>query len=211
MGRKYNLLSAGKMKKFFEHKFITYNLFFDVLVLTGTFFLGWNQARILSFYWIDICVQVFFYILYMRWIGHLRLPFKLIVSFSLGVGIMMIYLYEILNVGIFTIPGQSNINTEVIDNLFKPYYEITFFLVLSGLSNIDFYKKLKRPESHVSDKEFFVHLNCALSLLVIPAILILSNVLYIFTLNVKLSLVLAILFLRNRYDSWKNKNLRKYI
>src|SRR6185369_5276239 len=90
------------MKPFYEHKFSIYNIIFDLLVFACTLFLGWDPARLLAFYWIDVCVQLFFYISYMRWLGYLKLPFKLIVTFCVGVGLMTTYLIWIVKLAPFT-------------------------------------------------------------------------------------------------------------
>jgi hypothetical protein len=197
------------VKAIFEHKFALYNFFFDAFALTGVFFLAWDPSRLLAFYWIDICVQLLLFIFYMRWLGHLRMVFKFIVTVSVAIGIMTIYLIMILNLSLFT-SNDSMRGLEAAERLFKPYYEISFFLVLSTLSNVSFYKKLRRPETRTSDIEFFTDLNIGLSLIMIPCILLLTSLLFIFTLNTKVSLIISILLLRNRQDNWRSKNIKRY-
>jgi hypothetical protein len=198
------------MKNFFENRFTLFNIAFDLIIFACTLFLGWDPAKLLAFYWIDLCVQLIFYISYMRLLGYLRLAFKLLVTFFVGVGLMTIYLIWIVKIAPFT--GIQTYDEDVIiSHLFRPYYEVTFFLVLSGLSSYHFYRKIRSSKSIRSEVEFFLHLNCGLALLSIPLMLFFTTVLFALTLNVSLTLIFSIALVRNRLDAWRNKNLRKFI
>ena len=145
----------------------------------------------------------------MRWLGYLKLPFKLIVTLCVGVGLMTTYLIWIVKLAPFTV--QSTDEAVIISHLFKPYYEISFFLVLSGLSSFHFYRKVMSSGTARSEVEFFLLINCGLALLTIPFIMLLTTVLFAFTVNTSLSLIIAIVVVRNRLDVWRIKNLIKIL
>jgi len=197
------------MKPFYEHKFSIFNILFDLLVIAGSLFLGWDPARLFAFYWIDVCVQLLFFIGYMRWLGYLKLPFKLIVTFCVGVGLMVTYLTWIVKLAPFTF--NSNDEAMLISHLFEPYYEVTVFLVLSGLSSFHFYRKVRSSKTVKSEIEFFLFQNCGLALLTIPIIMLFTTTIFALTLNIHLALIISIVLVRNRLDAWRNKNLAKFI
>ena len=197
------------MKPFYEHKFSLFNIAFDLLLIAATLFLHWDPTRLFAFYWIDVCMQLLFYISYMRLLGYLKLPFKLIVTFCVGVGLMTTYLIWIVKLAPFTV--HSNDEAVLISNLFEPWYEVSFFLVLSGLSSFHFYRKVKSSKSLRSDIEFFLHVNCALALVTIPIIMFFTSILFALTINITLALIISIVLVRNRLDAWRNKNLAKFL
>ena len=197
------------MKPFYEHKFSIFNIIFDLFLIAATLYLGWDPAKLFAFYWIDVCMQLLFFIFYMRFLGYLKLPFKLIVTFCVGVGLMTMYLIWIVKLAPFTF--NSIDETILIRHLFEPYYEVSFFLVLSGLSSFHFYSKVRPSKSVKSEIEFFLFLNCGIALLTIPLIMFLTTVLFALTVNITLSLIVSIVVVRNRVDAWRNNNLRKLI
>jgi len=200
--------SASVVTRFFGSRFVLFNLAYDILLIGGTIISDWDPARILAFYWLDICTGIVFYVLYMRWVGHLRNPFKLLVSAGVFVGLMRIYLFLIASIGQLT--NQHPGILEQIEILLQPAYEISFFVMLSAFSNLSFYKRLYAVEKKDRDAEFLAHMNIAVMLLMIPGILFLTSVFFAITMNTKLSLIIAYILLRNRFDYWKFKKLSWY-
>lgn len=197
------------MKPFYEHKFSIFNIIFDLLLIAATLFLHWDPARLLAFYWMDVCMQLLFYILYMRFLGYLRNPFKLIVTFCVGVGLMTTYLIWIVKLAPFTF--HTNDEAILIKQLFEPYYEVSFFLVLSGLSSFHFYRKVRSSKTDRSEIEFFLMINCGLALLTIPIMMLFTTIFFALTVNITLSMIISIVVVRNRLDAWRNYNLRKFL
>ena len=197
------------LKHFYQYKFSLFNIFFDLFIFTGTLFLGWDPARLLAFYWMDVCMQLLFYILYMRYLGYLKNPFKLIVTFCVGVGLMTTYLIWIVKLAPFTF--HTNDETILVKQLFEPYYELSFFLVLSGLSSFHFYRKVRSSKTDRSEVEFFLMINCGLALLTIPIMMFFTTVLFALTVNITLSMIISIVVVRNRLDAWRNYNLNKFM
>jgi len=202
------MLLRKNIAMFYRTRFVRYNLLYDLLLVTGILFSHWDPARVLAFYWIDLCTSVAFYLVYMRWIGHLRNPFKLIVSASVFTGFMLMYLYMIGSLGQHT--NQHIGIFEEIDLLLQPAYEISFFVLLSVLSNLSFYKRFYILEKRIHSAEFFLHVHCGVMLLMIPGISFFTTVVFALTLNITISLLIAYLALRNRFDVWKYKKLRAY-
>lgn len=206
---KFALGESRTLKTFLGYRFSHFTTLFDLLIISGTIFLKWDPARLLAFYWIDQCVQLLFYISFMRFIGHLKLIFKLIVSLMTGFGLMCVYLVLIMKIATLTSPGLSD-EVILLGHLFQPYYEVSFFIVLSGLGVFHFYNKIKTYKGLWNEIEFFIHMNCAISLFTIPVMLVLTSLLFALTLPTGISLAVSMAIVRNRLNAWQRRNIKKH-
>jgi hypothetical protein len=195
---------------FLKDRSTTTAMIADVYAIAGVLFMDWNPYRIMGFYWLENCVA--FYFLMATYFYHVRdepRAYTIISGFVSTVfiaAIMMIYLMAIL-----TFPKEINPRAPAftVDQIFYPYYDIAFFLVLTIISHFFRYRKLSFYDRN--ETNYYRMTSFVVGLVVIPAIFLTGAVLSRIIGNLKLCVIVSMVIYRNCIEYWRYSSLRKLL
>ena len=203
-----------QIRSFFLNRTRVYNLLLSLFILYGVSFLNWNPARIIAFHWIEGCVFILFFMLYMKWVGRLNWYAEAIAGFVILLAIMCGYFAILVNMseefGFVLLKAKPCKDCyEEVDKaiqLFYPYYDFSFYIVLCGLANFHLLRKIFNRGKADEAFGYYLHM-CAAMVLSTPALFIPAGLLTLTGLSLQVSTVLACLLVRYLLDRWQQRHL----
>jgi hypothetical protein len=197
----------NKIKTFLSrYPFIGFNLIFDVLVITFVMTFNFNPVRLVLFYWLDTNVMIFFMMLFLKFTGWMKYNYQVLINAALLILINFIFFPFICE--LFYISVNKELSFDFIQLLY-PYFDLSIFLMISGIANMYFYKRIKSLKDNIEPLTFFVFMNSFYSMILVPAVLLLAVIMMAFTGQILLSIVVSFILLRNLMDYYRIRNIRK--
>jgi len=207
------------LKKYISNRFTLFNLALCLLAIYGVAFLDWNPARILTFYWVDVCIFLLFFLLYMKWAGHLYWYAEIVVGYFILMLLMLAFLVMLIgfsdNLGYDSVTNWNckdcDIFKDKLPALFYPYYDFSFYISLAALANAFLLLKIKRAGGGPTAYAFYMNIS-AWSILSVPVFLFISALISVLTaLPMHVSAVLWCFISRFLFDLLQQHYLRRIL
>jgi hypothetical protein len=135
----------------YKNKFSLYSAIFDILAIIYVATFKINPARIIAFYWLDSCVMFIFFMLFFKYIGIITWYFEIFFASFIFIAINFIPLVFVIT---FSEMAGYKFKIEEAYKIFEPYFDLSPFLSLSGLSNYYFYRKVCRLSDKIEMSTF---------------------------------------------------------
>ena len=171
----------------------------DLLTIIGVIYLDWNPLRMIGFYYLEVCICVLAFVVYMvlsKQSGILNgasaalilLPFMLVAFkaltfFSKEAGFGKMY---------------------DVSSLFYPYFDVGIFLSLIIWSQIFNVKKYLTYEADLSKAGFGIYL--AIELLMVPLLILFSYGLHFIIKNLAICLTISLIAVRHFMEHRRYKS-----
>ena len=194
------------MKNFFNSRFVFYNLIFDALTILYVVFFDVKPERIIAFYWLDTCVMIVFFMIFLKVIGSLSWYIEII--FGAFILLCLNFCGFLLLFELADLTGWAKqIELDEIGDILKPYFDVGPFIFISSIGNYYLFERVKNLYRNGGKPEFLFNYNCVYSLLLIPMVIFVSSLVFLLIGNRILSLIICFLVFRNRLDYWRHKSI----
>jgi hypothetical protein len=164
----------------------------DMVVLVGVIFFNWNPARMVGFYYLDICLCILSFVIYNFIIKNVSS-----ISVVLMATCLILFLMYFAFLGLTGISNQlgfGNYHNNPIE-LFSPYYDFALFMTFSAIGHAYNIRKYISYPPVVAKPAFALFLG--LSIFMIPGLFIFTVLLNQTHLPLNISILLSFIILRH--------------
>jgi hypothetical protein len=164
----------------------------DLFVLTGVLFMDWNPARMIGFYYLDVCFCILSFLIYHLLLRRNYEYLSMFMATAIILATMYFLFYPLTEINYQLNYGDYR---ESPFKLFVPYYDVALYSILAFTAHILNVRKYLKYNSDTSKPAFSLYLG--LVFLMIPTLWVLTFSLQLIQLSLKVSLVLSLILIRN--------------
>ena len=198
------------MIKYIRHKSTILSFISDAVILSGVFFFGWSPVRVIAFICLDIEVMIFFFFVFMKYEKEIRDYFSLLFGFTILSIMVLSYFYLLLSLqSDFNLTHRPNLKFDDVINLFSPYYDVAFFILVSGMYHGQIIRNLIKVKNN-TDSEAFSLKSILYRMLMIPVTFFIAGYIsLLLNTNIYATSFVFFLVMKEIADYWKFKALMK--